>query len=313
MTAIRSAVSPSTAELFGDHQHGVVDAIAGLAVADSAAVCQQWRRQAEAVVEMPEPKVAERSWKVSTLDDGTMVGRFVFDPAAAAQLERAIGTARVWDGPNDQRSTGTRNADAMFDVVTFFNANHDRDGTPRHRPHVEVHIDGDHWFTPHVDPDDDDAGADETSDGSDRGHGAAVTDSGRFVPSWATGALTCDCVMHRVLRAGSAVTDYGRATRTVPKDLFRAVACRDGGCRFPGCTRKVAWCDAHHIRWWRNHGETKLDNLLLLCSRHHHLIHRDRWHIQLDTSGTATFTTPDRRCLVSQPRGDPRIRSPIAA
>ncbi|TPW15767.1 MAG: hypothetical protein FD127_596 [Acidimicrobiaceae bacterium] len=298
--AMRNAVTTPTANLFDEHHGAVVDAIAELDLIDTALVCRQWRQQAEAVVDMPEPKVPERSWKSSTLDDGTIVGRFVFDPATAEQLEHAIATAHMWEGADDQRSSGRRNADAVFDIVTFFNANHLGEGTPRHRPHVELTIDAHSLLGP--------------TDAADAANVAnAITGTYRPLPGWVTDTLSCDCVIHRVLRSGSAVLGYGRATRTVTRDLFRAVANRDGGCRFPDCTRKIAWCDAHHIRWWRNHGETSLDNLMLLCSRHHHHVHQHGWQIVLQADASISFTTADGRHLVSRPRGQPRIRPPIAA
>jgi hypothetical protein len=300
--AIRSIVTAPTADLFAEHQHAVVNAITALSLGDTVQVCQQWRTMAEAVVDMPEPTAPGRSWRMSQLDDGTMVGRFVFDPAAAAQVKQAIATAVTWNGADDARSAGMRHADAAFSIMAFFNANHLAPGTPRHRPHVEVHLQA---------VVDDRVGATHATDAT--GATCAVTSNGQLLPDWALDAFMCDCVIHRVLRAGSAVLDYGRATRSVPHSLFRAVVCRDGGCRFPGCTRPTAWCDAHHIRWWRNHGETKLSNLVLLCSHHHHLIHRERWVIELAEDGDVRFTAPDGRLLVSEPRGQPTIRPPVAA
>lgn len=290
VAGLRAAVSRPTGDLFADHQHGVVQAICGLNAADSELVCQDWRAKAEAVVEMPEPKVPERSWTTSRLEDGTMSGRFVLDATAAEMLETALETARSWDGANDTRTVGVRNADAFVGIVGFFNANNDTNATPRHHPNIELHI---------------------QADLSDvLLEGCAVTANGQLVPSWAVDAFMCDCVMHRVLRDGAAILDYGRGVRTVPAPLWRAVAARDRGCRFPGCDRKKAWCDAHHVRWWRKHGDTKLDNLILLCNRHHHLIHRQQWAVTLDTdTGHATFTTPDGNVLSSTPREQPTIRA----
>nr|WP_236725482.1 HNH endonuclease signature motif containing protein [Amycolatopsis orientalis] len=56
---------------------------------------------------------------------------------------------------------------------------------------------------------------------------------------------------------------------------------RDGGCAFPGCDRPVPRCTAHHIVFWRHHGETKIDNLVLLCTKHHRLIHHSEWTVAI--------------------------------
>lgn len=306
LAAVRAAVTAPTAELFVEHQHAILAAIGGLDVADTTVVCQQWRQRAEAVVDMPEPSVAERAWTMSRLDDGTGIGRFVFDPATTAQLDQAITIATTNDD-DDQRPTSTRQADAVASIIAFFNANHQRTGTPRHRPHLELHLHTSETGSHHSGAahDIDLAGPVTT--------GGGPTSNGVALPRCDSDVFLCDCVIHRVLRAGGTVLDYGRSTRSVPANLFRAVAARDGGCRFPHCTRPVAWCDAHHIRWWRNHGHTTLDNLILLCSYHHHLIHREPWTIQLEPTGTTIFARSDGRILTGRPPGQPTIRAPIAA
>jgi hypothetical protein len=68
--------------------------------------------------------------------------------------------------------------------------------------------------------------------------------------------------------------------------MRRALVERDGGCRWPECDRPAGFCDAHHVvPWWPDRGETKLDNLVLLCSHHHHVTHEPGWSISFD--GTA--------------------------
>ena len=54
--------------------------------------------------------------------------------------------------------------------------------------------------------------------------------------------------------------------------MQRALRSRDRGCRFPGCTHD-RFIDAHHIKHWVNGGKISLDNLVLLCRRHHRLVH----------------------------------------
>ena len=71
----------------------------------------------------------------------------------------------------------------------------------------------------------------------------------------------------------------GRTRRLVSKTLLAALRFRDHNhCQFPGCTH-TRWLQAHHIRPWLWGGRTDIDNLVLLCHRHHQLIHEHRYHI----------------------------------
>ena len=121
----------------------------------------------------------------------------------------------------------------------------------------------------------------------------------------------CDCVIHAIARdAGQAPQGFGRSRYSVPRKLFRQVAARDGGCRFPGCDRNVRHCDAHHIQCWRRHGTTEYANLVLLCSRHHHYVHQLDLHLKLLPNGQLHATWADGRERASQPRGAPPSRPP---
>ncbi len=83
----------------------------------------------------------------------------------------------------------------------------------------------------------------------------------------------------RLLRRRAHVWDEGRRYRTVPPRLRRALEIRDRHCAFPGCRTGVGWCEAHHLHEWEAGGETNLDNLTLLCPRHHHAVHEGGWTI----------------------------------
>jgi hypothetical protein len=86
--------------------------------------------------------------------------------------------------------------------------------------------------------------------------------------------IACDAGVSRVITKGeSEVLDLGRSTRVVPPALRRALALRDKGCTHPGCERPHHWCDAHHVVHWADGGETSLENLVLLCRRHHRVAH----------------------------------------
>lgn len=76
--------------------------------------------------------------------------------------------------------------------------------------------------------------------------------------------------------------DVGRAQRLFTDRQRLCLAVRDGGCRFPGCDRPVAWTEAHHITEWERGGCTDIANGILLCRRHHLLIHNNHWQILRD-------------------------------
>ena len=95
------------------------------------------------------------------------------------------------------------------------------------------------------------------------------------------------------------VLDVGRRTRTVSPALRRALAARDGQCRFPGCAARR--CDAHHVRHWADGGKTALSNLVLLCRRHHRAVHEDGFQVRVDAGGAMTFLRPDGRPLAEAP------------
>jgi hypothetical protein len=78
------------------------------------------------------------------------------------------------------------------------------------------------------------------------------------------------------------VLDVGRSRRTAPPKLRRALSIRDGGCAAPGCDTDPSRCEAHHITYWEHHGETSISNMVLLCAKHHHMVHEGRWRIQRD-------------------------------
>jgi hypothetical protein len=90
----------------------------------------------------------------------------------------------------------------------------------------------------------------------------------------------------------------GRKTRTVPTAIKRALRARDKGCKFPGCHHS-RFVDAHHIMHWSSGGETSLDNLMLLCSRHHRLVHEGGFRIERDYQNRWFFKRPDGRAVPS--------------
>ncbi len=109
--------------------------------------------------------------------------------------------------------------------------------------------------------------------------------------------LSCDAGLITMIDGeGGEPLSVGRRQRTVSTAIKRALWARDQGCRFPGCGN-ARFVDAHHIRHWSQGGETSLENLLLLCTRHHRLVHEDGYEIRRDCRGQWYFRRPDGRAV----------------
>jgi hypothetical protein len=110
-----------------------------------------------------------------------------------------------------------------------------------------------------------------------------------------------------------SVLDVGRKTRTIPPSVRRALEVRDRGCRFPGCG--LRFTDAHHIKHWADGGETKLENLLLLCGHHHRLLHEEGWKVEWwGKDRQAAFIDPRGQTHMGRPRQAPALEpNPVEA
>jgi hypothetical protein len=92
----------------------------------------------------------------------------------------------------------------------------------------------------------------------------------------------CDAVLQAAITTDDGqVLNLGRAQRTISPPQRRALTARDGGCVIPGCDAPAPWCDGHHARWWSHGGATDLDNLALVCHRHHADIHAGTWVLEM--------------------------------
>lgn len=114
--------------------------------------------------------------------------------------------------------------------------------------------------------------------------------------------IACDAdIIPVLLGSEGRVLDIGRTTRIFPPHIRKAIIARDQGCAFPDCTIPAPWCEAHHITYWTNEGTTSTDNGTLLCSHHHHVIHKEHWTITTET-GVPWFIPPPHL----DPRQTPR-------
>lgn len=121
--------------------------------------------------------------------------------------------------------------------------------------------------------------------------------------------IACDCGLVAAVRGDDGhVLALSTKRRTVSEPLRRALMLRDRHCAFPGCQCRL-YLEAHHVRHWLDGGETRLDNLVLLCWTHHALLHREGFRAE-NIDGKVHFYEPSGREIPMEPqpppyRGDP--------
>lgn len=130
-------------------------------------------------------------------------------------------------------------------------------------------------------------------------HTVCETEHGAPVAPAVVLALLCSGLVTPVVRdANGTVLDLGRTTRRPSRAQRRALRAMYRTCAAHGCEVPFVRCEIHHIIHWLLGGHTDLDNLIPLCSRHHHLVHTLRWHLDLAPDRTLTITDPDGRTVM---------------
>jgi len=113
--------------------------------------------------------------------------------------------------------------------------------------------------------------------------------------------VACDATITLAVDDDVGHTMYEGRTRREPSGAqWRELMRRDRHCRFPGCTN-VTFAHAHHITPWKPDGRTDLDNLALLCTHHHYLVHSRQWTMAGNASEQLRFVGPTGRAMVSRP------------
>jgi len=125
--------------------------------------------------------------------------------------------------------------------------------------------------------------------------GEATATPGEDLDAATLRRMACDAdILPGVLGSDGAVLDVGRLQRLVTAAIWTVLVVRDKHCAFPGCRRPPVMCHAHHVTHWVDGGETKLDNLVLLCGTHHRTIHGTPWEVRIGVTRHPAFRPPDR-------------------
>jgi hypothetical protein len=210
-------------------------------------------------------------------------------------LEMAMEKDFVADSDTKDEPVAARRADALANIAETYMNNDESSGSTADRYQVVVHV---------------------TAETSDLGDAADVTaetfriedgphvtaetsriEDGPHVTAETSRRICCDSTVIKIKEDESGEPlSIGRRSRTIPPAIRRALRVRDGGCRFPGCTH-TRFVDGHHIRHWADGGETRLDNLVLLCRHHHHLVHEGGFACEKSTDGEVCFRDQSQQPL----------------
>jgi hypothetical protein len=221
----------------------------------------------------------------------------------SAETFRALRVKKLEGESVELNPWRARQADALVVVAEAALAHGPRGGSAAERYLVTVHVDAAALATRG-------AGACCEARGDEAWDVSCHLSDGPAVAREVARRFACDAsVVAMVEGARGEVLDVGRKTRVVSSALRRALDHRDGGCRFPGCLNRRV--DAHHIEHWATGGETKLDNLVLLCRRHHGLVHEGGLSIAL-VGDKVVVRRADGRVIEHVPRA-PAVRDSAEA
>ncbi len=198
----------------------------------------------------------------------------LLDPEGMKLVSEAIRALSVRTD-DDERTPEQRRADALVSMAKQVLAHLEpTPGVKRNRPKVVATICATDLIT------------------ATRG-GVLDTNTGPVVlGAEAIRRMACDAGIHRLITGpDGTILDYGRQTRTVSDAQFDVLTIRDHGCRIAGCPIPPGGCDAHHSIHWADLGQTDLDDLVLLCWYHHHLLHEQHW--SLEPLGAGHFVLRD--------------------
>ena len=249
---------------FPHHEAVLAEAATYLDTADLGRAIAHWEQQVaypDAIAEA-RAKRERRRFSINQTWDGMWSVSGELDPESGSVVSTAL-TAHIEQSnldPSDRRSHRQKMADALTELSRHHLDHHVDHASGGNRPHLTVTVDYERLRTdveskqlPEID--------------------------GLPVLPGSVRRLACDAtIIPMVLGAEGDPLDIGRAARTVPPSTRRALDHRDGGCTWSGCDLPPAWCDAHHIEHWADGGPTNLDNLTLLCRRHHTAVHEGRGH-----------------------------------
>ncbi|MEO5680443.1 MAG: DUF222 domain-containing protein, partial [Acidimicrobiales bacterium] len=288
---LAGVINERTAERFLEEEAFLLDQVHGLTVDHAKVALDYWKRLAD--TDGPDPDDPTRNWaRVSPGFHGRWNVEADLDPASGAILKSVLDAivdrmhqdGRFNDLPKGEDTGGRRLAEGFVEMAQ--RASGADPDQPAVHPDVVVVVPAEALAGGRPDP----------------FHPPVLAGAGPVSISTALRLALLGTVSVLTVDGSGRPLHLGRRQRLASADQWIALTVRDGGCVVPSCDRPAAWCQAHHLAWWdRDGGGTDLDNLALICSHHHHLIHDGGWILEGQADGAWQLTRPDGT-IVDRPR-----------
>ena len=265
-----SKVKEMTRVATRDNEQALLDFALRHTAVTVAERCRELRCGSDASIGTAERAWANRSLRVRRDRERSMMTITIDLPLDTGELlEKALDKARDDEVPEIpdlvDTSWSVRQADAVINMVSEYLSG--EDGRSSDNYLVTIHVD-------------------ESALASGEGRSA--------VPIESVKRHCCDG--HAVVITETSEGEplgIGRKSRIIPKGIERAVRARDNNtCCFPGC-HNHRFLDCHHIEHWADGGETAVEKLMLLCTKHHTLVHEGGFSISKDFLDNWAFFRPD--------------------
>ena len=205
--------------------------------------------------------VEARSLSFSTGEGGMLWINGILDPEGGNIVRTALQTLAQRNGKGDYRKLDRRLADGFVELAHHALDSGSLPVRGGQRPHLQVTA---------------------SLETLTQKFGAPAADIEFSMPISAAAVqrVACDCSVTRILLdSESQVIDVGRSKRVIQPAQRRALRIRDKTCRWPGCDRPASYTSGHHLVHWIKGGTTDLANLVLLCHRHHWMVHEGGWQL----------------------------------
>jgi len=207
--------------------------------------------------------------------DGVFYINGRFDSEGGAILQTALNALSGPPTPDDKRSPKQRRADALVELARQKLDSGTLPAVGGQKPHLTVTVS-------------------MATLANQPGSPPADLEWAQPIPAETARRLACDAAVTPIfLDSESNQPRAGQTSRSISGSQRKALVFRDKGCRFPGCDRPADWTDVHHLKHWADGGKHVMDNMILLCRRHHRMVHEEGWQLVITAEGNIVALMPD--------------------